>query len=323
MKHSFSRRALGLCVAAVLFAGCGGAQAPVVVPASTRLQGSMRSSTRTALQSPAYQVKAPLLYVTNSTVTDDDVRVYRALANDPTPLATISDDVEDPTGACIDGQGTLYVTNEPASGPGWISEYPLGKTAASEIVKDGIDTPAFCAIDAKGNLWVTNIFGPNVTEYLAGSKKPHTVITDGLTFPIGIAFDHSGNLYVGNGWDASQQNVEVYAPGTTSPSRTITDGVTWPVGIAVDSKGTLYVTNTEQDNVEEYRYGQDYPFQTITKAMNSPVGVTVNKKGLLYVANLDNTVVEFAPGSLEPLGRKITNGLYDPEGMAYYPALLP
>ena len=105
----------------------------------------------------SYKATPPLLYVTNSTVTYDDVKVYRALANDPTPLATISDDVENPTGACIDGQGTLYVTNEPTNGPGWISEYPLGKTAPSKIVRDGVNHH-LCAIDEKGNLWVANIF---------------------------------------------------------------------------------------------------------------------------------------------------------------------
>ena len=48
-----------------------------------------------------------------------------------------------------------------------------------------------------------------------------------------------------------------------------------------------------------------------------------NKKGLLYVTNLDNRVVEFPPGWLKPLKRQITKGLYDPEGISYYPALLP
>jgi len=237
-----------------MLAGCGGAQPPLVSPGAMPHTARMPSSStataaprlRAALQNLGYKVTAPLLYVTNYTVTYDDVRVYRARAKDPTPLATISEGIDTPSGACIDGQGTLYVTNDPASGPGWISEYPLGKVAPSKVVKNGVNTPAFCAIDAKGNLWVTNIGLDDVAEYLKGATKPHTVITSGLTFPVGIAIDHSGNLYVGNGWDAPQQNVQVYSPGSKSPSRTITDGVTWPVGIAVDSTGTLYVTNTEQ-----------------------------------------------------------------------------
>lgn len=311
-------------------AGCGASRSPVVpqgvMPALTQARSSPTvPASRWSLARPGYEAAGSLLYVTNATPHYNDVRVYHAKAKDPGPLATISDGTDNPSGDCIDGHGTLYVTNQPTSGGGWISEYPLGKISPSTIIKDGIAQPAFCAIDATGNLWVTNLAGPNVTEYLYRSKKPHKVITQGLTFPVGIAIDHFGDLYVANGWDAPQQNVEVYPPGSKSPSRTITDGVTWPVGIAVDSNATLYVTNAEQNNVEEYRSGQDYPFQTITDAMDAPVGVTVNKKGWLYVANFGNSnnVVEFPPGSITPSKRQINKGLYGPQGVAYYPPLLP
>jgi hypothetical protein len=326
------RYVLSIGIATALLAGCGGVQPSVVAPVAAPLQSRVRSGLaaattpglRPALQRLDYKVTAPLLYVTNYGVTYNDVSVYRAAAKHPSPFASISAGIDTPSGACIDGQGTLYVTNQPPSGLGWISEYPLGKTAPSKVIKNGVNTPAFCAIDAKGNLWVTNIGLDDVAEYLKGATKPHTVITSGLTFPVGIAIDRSGNLYVGNGWNASQRNVEVYSPGGKSPSRTITDGITWPVGIAVDSAGTLYITNAEQNNVEEYRSGQDHPFQTITKAMNSPVDVTVNKKGSLYVTNMgNNTVVEFPSGSLTPSKRQISKGLEDPEGAAYYPASLP
>ena len=328
MNCSNFSRMLNLCAAAALLPGCGGPQPPIGAQgamAAKQMRSGSRTSTipelKPALTSPGYKATAPLLYVTN--FGNQDVTVYRANARDPAPLATISDDVALPGGACIDGQGTLYVANEPASG-GWISEYPLGKTKPSTIITDGINEPGYCAIDAKGSLWVANIYGPNVTEYLAGSKKPHTVITEGLAYPVGVAIDGAGNLYVGNGYGASEKNIEVYAPGSKSPSRTITTGVTSPVGIAVDSNGVLYVTNIDQNTVAEYRSGQDYPFQTITRAMDEPAGVAVNKKGKLYVSNIANgTVIEFAPGSLKPLKRQISEGLNSPSGIAYYPELSP
>jgi hypothetical protein len=317
----FGRYALSSSMAAAMLAGCGGSQPPIGAPGAMTFQASELGRAR---ESSGYKVTAPLLYVTNYSAAYNNVTVYSANAKDPAPLATISDSVDTPSGDCIDGQGTLYVTNQPPSSGGWISEYPLGKTAPSKVIKSGVNTPAFCAIDAKGNLWVTNLGLDDVAEYAKGATKPRTLITNGLTFPVGIAIDQSDNLYVANGWDASQQNVQVYAPGSKSPSRTITDGVTWPVGISVDSKGILYVANAAQDNVEEYRSGQDDPFQTITKAMVHPVDVTVNRKGLLYVTNMgNNTVVEFPPGSLTPLKRQVSEGLYDPEGAAYYPAVLP
>jgi sugar lactone lactonase YvrE len=106
--------------------------------------------------------------------------VYRADSKDPGPIEVISTDVDGPTGDYIDGDGTLYVVNEPA-GPGWVTEFPTGKSKPSRIIKKGIDTPAFCAIDSNGNLWVTNIGGKNVTEYEKGSTKPHASITEGLS----------------------------------------------------------------------------------------------------------------------------------------------
>jgi sugar lactone lactonase YvrE len=323
----FGRYVLTSCVAVAMLAGCGGSQPPIGAsdaPQSRAISADAQRGGSPGAQSLGYKVTAPLLYVTDIGANYNDVRIYRAAAKDPAPVATISGGVNIPFGACLGGNGTLYVTNEPASGPGWVSEYPIGKTKPSLVITDGINTPGFCAIDADGNLWVANIGGPNVTEYLSGAKKPHTVITQDLVYPIGVAIDRSGSLYVGNGFGASEQNIEVYAPGSKSPSRTITNGVTSPCGLAVDSNGTLYVANQFQSNVEEYRSGQDAPFQAITKAVSGPTGVAVNKKGVLYVANLGNhSVAEFAPGSITPLKRQITNGLWDPVGIAYYPALLP
>lgn len=326
MKTSAVQRLVFFISVAGALAACGGSKSPAVLPTQTRGQSRPSSAwvPNGSLVSLAYKVTAPSVYVTNINFRYNDVQVYRADAKDPAPLATISDGIDTPSGDCVDGSGTLYVTNEPASSGGWISEYPLGKTSPSKIIKDGISTPAFCAIDGKGNLWVTNIGLDNVTEYLYGSKKPHTVITNGLTYPDGIAIDHQGNTYVGNLEPYGTSNVQVYRPDKKSPSRTITDGITWPVGIAVDSNATLYVANAQQNNVEEYRSGEDHPFQTITDAMDDPLGVTANRRGRVYVANAgSNSVAEFPARRITPSKRQISKGLSDPLGVAYYPPLLP
>jgi serine/threonine-protein kinase len=257
------------------------------------------------------------------------VKVYHADGKNPSPIEVISDDVDSPTGDCIDSDGTLYVANEPP-GTGWVSEFPAGKTKPSKIIKKGINTPAFCAIDGDGNLWVTNIGGPNVTEYEKGSTKPRLIITKGIVYPDGIAIDRLGNMYVANHVTDSQErdtfgpgNVVVYSPGSKSPSRTITSGVVSPVGITVDSTGTLYVTNSTENNVQEYRSGQSDPYQTITQDIELPVAVTVDSGGYLYVTdNGSNVVVEFAPGSITPSKRKISKGLFGPAGTAYSPSQL-
>ncbi|MGA7201590.1 MAG: hypothetical protein WBX26_07160 [Candidatus Cybelea sp.] len=341
----FGRYALTSCVAAAMLAACGGSQPPIGAPGAMpqtlaiathaghgkswmqeRPALPIASNAASASKSKGYKATPPLLYVANSTPTDNDLRIYHLGAKDPAPLATITDGIEGPNGDCIDGAGTLYVTNDPASGPGWVSEYPLGETVLSKIIKDGINTPAYCAVDAKGSLWVTNAGLNDAVEYLRGSTKPHLKITSGLHYPLGVAIDQSGILYVANGEPGGQQSIEVYSPGGTSPSRTITNGITFPGGIAVDSSGTLYVTNISQNNVVEYRSGEDSPFQMITESMHNPEGVIVNKKGVLYVANSqseNSSVAEFRLGSLQPMKRQITNGLFNPVGVAYYPPLLP
>jgi len=123
----FGRVTLCCCVAAAMMAGCSGSQPPI--GASGAMSETVASTSRAFRTS--YKVTPPLLYVTN--IGYQDVTVYQATAKDSAPLATISDGIVIPGGACIDGQGTLYVTDEPAS-DGWVSEYPLGKTTPSRTI---------------------------------------------------------------------------------------------------------------------------------------------------------------------------------------------
>jgi serine/threonine protein kinase, bacterial len=326
MNLGFSRVALSIGAAA-LFAGCGGSQLPIATPNLLQKYSPIRELVQTRSLGPAYKASGPLLFVASDDETLTPLRIYKAKASDPKPFATISKDIDSSSGACIDGDGTLYVANE--ASPGWVSEYALGQTKPLRVITKGINTPAYCAIDASGNLWVTNIGLDDVAEYLKGSTKPHATITKGLTYPDGIAIDHAGNLYVGNLQPHSAPNIQVYAPGSKSPSRTITDGVTWPVGIAVDAHDTLYVTNsTAPGNVEEYRFGQRTPYRAITDELVYPEDVVVGKNGWLYVANSgyssdQQAILEFPPGSMKPSSREITKGFFNPQGLAYYPPVLP
>ena len=275
-----------------------------------------------AKTAPGYKTSGPLLYVSNCT--NSNVTVYHAGAKDPAPIVTISNSLNGPAGDCVDSKGTLYVMNEPANGPGWISEYALGKTKAFKFITKGVSTPAFCTIDSMDNLWVSNIGGPNVTEYLYGSKAPHTVITKDMVYPVGVAIDHSGNLYVANRLGYSDSYIAVYASGSKTPTRTITYGGMYPLEF-VRTKKTLYVPNTTANNVKNTFRGHGDPDRKITHALSGPVAVVANAKGWLYVANDVNSdnVVEYAPNSTMPSKRRISKGLSVPIGVAHYPPLLP
>lgn len=305
------RSTLSLGGIALILAACG-----MQVPLTT----SPASPAQIAVGATRDAHSSPLLYVTNGG-DYHDVTVYRAHAKNPEPIETISRGLLFPLDVCLDGRGTLYVVD----GDGWVAEYPAGKMKPSKIITKGINTPSFCAIDANSNLWVTNLGGSNVTEYLPGSTKPHTVITEGLHTPDGVTIDHAGNMYVSNG-SYGPYNVVVFPPGSKSPSRTITDGVTGPVGLGIDANGTLYVANEPQSNVEEYPPGQSHPYREITEGLDHPVAVTVSQSGYIYVTNEQFgsfEIVEFAPGSITPLDKQITKGLYYPFGTAYSPPLLP
>ena len=91
-------------------------------------------------------------------------------AKDPGPLATITDGLTNPFGACIDGQGTLYVTNVPASS-GWVSEYPLGKTTPSRVITGGIREPAYCAIMRQGTFGSSTTVAPTSPSILRAQRS--------------------------------------------------------------------------------------------------------------------------------------------------------
>jgi hypothetical protein len=329
-RFAHSHHTLSIGVAAALLAGCGGLRAPIGLPNSSG--PSVLNRSERIADTPGYEVSASLLYVANVNVDYSSVTIYDAKANNPNPIAIITAGLSEPGGDCIDGDGTLYVTNEPGSSLGWVSEYALGETTPLRVITTGINIPAECAIDRQGNLWVTNFGGPTVTEYLKGSTEPHTTLKNGLTYPVGVAIDHVGNIYVGNnGASGGNSNVVVFRPHRKSPSRTITDGITWPGGIAIDTNGTLYVPNYRQCDIEEYLAGKSKPYRTITEDINAPVDVTFAKNGWMYELNAGNQdcngpapiVFEFRPGSIKPSGRMISKDLHDPLGVAHYPPLLP
>jgi hypothetical protein len=331
----FVRCAFGICAGVAMLTGCGGSQPPIGMPNFLPKSPQSSGIAKPLSVMPTYKVSGPLLYVASADPDIASLRIYKANVDNPKPIAAISKDIAGSGGPCIDGDGTLYVPNYSGEAS-WVSEYALGQTKPLRVITKGINTPGYCAIDASGNLWVTNIGLDDVAEYLKGSTKPHATITEGLTYPDGIAIDHAGNLYVGNNLAGySQSNIQVYAPGSKSPSRTITDGITWPVGFAVDAHDTLYVANFTlgrsdvPGNVEEYQSGQSKPYRTLTEKIINPADVVVDKDGWLYVASWAHTsgqqtvILEFPPHSLKPSSREITEGVFEPQGLAYYPPVLP
>jgi hypothetical protein len=90
-------------------------------------------------------VTGPLLFVANYGLNVTPVTVYDANRKYPKPLATIIENINNARGACVDGDGTLYVTNAPNTGnTGWILEYAIGQTTTLRVVTEGISYPGYC-----------------------------------------------------------------------------------------------------------------------------------------------------------------------------------
>ena len=149
-----------------LLAGCGGSPLPIGAPGAMPHNPAI---VQPQSLGPTYKVSGPLLYVASYAETLEPLAIYNAKADDPKPIATISKEIDNSSGLCIDGAGTLYVTND--ASPGWVSEYALGHTKPLRVITRGINTPGYCAIDASGNLWVTNLGFNDVAEYLKGIDK--------------------------------------------------------------------------------------------------------------------------------------------------------
>src|SRR5271165_3297064 len=121
--HAFSISAV-----AAMLTGCAGQQLTIRPPALLQEGFQSREIVEPRSAMPMYKVSGPLLYAANADLTLTPLAVYNARADNPKPIATIKKDIDNSGGACIDGDGALYVANEPLSGPGWVSEYALGQT---------------------------------------------------------------------------------------------------------------------------------------------------------------------------------------------------
>jgi hypothetical protein len=92
---------------AALFAACGGAQPLIGPPNASQAGIQSKEGMKRSAVIPTYEVSGPLLYVVSFDETLTPLAIYNAKADDPEPIATISKDIDNSSGACIDGDGTL------------------------------------------------------------------------------------------------------------------------------------------------------------------------------------------------------------------------
>jgi len=211
----------------------------------------------------------------------NDVEVY---GKGSTTLAgTITNGISNPLGAAIDKNGTLYVSNYPAS----ITEYASGSSNPSKTITGGGMTDPFgLALDSAGNLYIADFGASAVFELPAGGSSVTNLNLQGLQEPIGLAVDQKNNLLWETGGSGKVVNVYKLG-GSTSPIETISSGLTFPYAISLQNKGKpagtvvlsdLYDRNSGADgSVFAYKAGQYTPYATLTNNVVLPTGLLIAK----------------------------------------------
>lgn len=324
---NLSRYALGVCAAAVAFAGCSAGFQP-----GSNLAGAMsRSFARPQTSENLYVVNDPSSGA-------GSVTVYAPSTS--TPLRTITAGLCYPDWLTFDSSQNLYVANtahtlDATLPPGAvrrkgtrpdcaasITVYAPGSTSPSLTITNGVENPYEVVVDGSGNLYVPNgYYGRrkgDVTIIDSATGKLLQTIVKGTYNPFCLAVDSSGTLYVGSegpgsagpGW------VSVYSAGTNRTLlRKIKDGIDEPNSMAIDASRNLYVGNYQSGTVSVYAPGASTPSRTISNGVVFAFSLAFDSAGNLYVADYD-TVTVYAAGTTELL-RTISNGTTAPYSLAF------
>ncbi len=278
------------CITWTVVAALGGCVGSMPAPPA-----SNAAIARTVDNGLTPQARPRLLYLAN----DADVIVYPADQNDPPPIRTITNGVDQPEGLAVDSRGTLYVANSLGND---VTEYRPGQGTPFRTISNGIRDPSAIAVDADGTLYVGNrnlgqqeVF---VTEYPRGSLTPSLTITfpkHNLPHLSGLAVDGTFNLYVLT--ILGTASVTKFPPGSTQGADLGLQGLgTFADGLALDGANNLYISILS-GAIDVYASGATQPKRTISNGLTSPAFFTATPAGALYVPNQaegsNGTVLEF------------------------------
>lgn len=223
IKLGFSRNVLGVGVAAVMLAGCGGQTATSVVPSATTAQGSTRETSHSWMKRGS--TSGNLLYATDG---KDNVLVFSYPQGH---LVGALKDVAKPWGACSDSQGNVFITNRK---PYQIVEYAHGGTTPINVLSVG-EFPQTCAVDpTTDNLAVPQIDSVDVFANEQGSPQMYTE-TGGNFWS--CTYDDDGNLFLDGEYYGSGRHLFELPSGSNSFTLLTLNGpVDWLYGLQWDGK---------------------------------------------------------------------------------------
>src|SRR5580698_2465965 len=204
----------------------------------------------------------------------NDVELYPK--GSTTMKSSITDGISNPLGLAIGKNGTLFVSNYPAS----ITEYAAGtSTPKLTITGEGLTNPFGLAVDKNGNLYIADSGAGAVFELPAGSSSITNLNLSGLGEPVVVAIDgKTGYLWETGGAD-NIINVYNLSKGT-SPIETIA-GNDFPYAISDQNegkpKGEVVTSDIETHDVYAFKPGKYAPYATLSNGVELPTGLLITK----------------------------------------------
>lgn len=255
------------------------------------------------------------------------INIYEAnkVKQNPAPIATITDALDDPYALAMDSSGTLYVANLLNS---TVTEYPKGQTMHTLTITNGVNYPTGAGIDPSGILYVSNETAPSsnyngyVSEYAPGSQAPFQTVTGFGGSLTAETLDKDGNLYVG--WASASSGtydvIEVPNGSTKIVHLNLKGLASAPQGLAFDASGRLWATISAQSEILIYKLPGQSPVKKIrNKLIPSPYWISVDPGGAVFIDSdgspkVGPSVNAFKPDATKPFA-VLTNSVYYPYGL--------
>jgi hypothetical protein len=322
------RAATGIAIASLMvdpLAGCSGASSalPETAPSATTARTSVLVDDRSR--------KAQLLFVGDNQNSRIDVYDATTKKQNPPPMRTITQGVDQPYGITTDKSGDLYVAN---LGDDTVTVYAPNSSKPKTTIKNGLNDPFDVKVDGFGDVYVAN--NPNgadpfIQEYAKGASEPSSTWTAPvLGVFTGIALldpMQKGETSIYALEFAAVQSggtgelLSCYPGNSNCKSAGYTFGVTGGIAVA-ESPGEskpfeFLVADNAVPGVDTFVSGQ-LNGQLVTPG--SPAGIALNAMdNRLYVASgSSESVVEYSfPGN------KVLNTFTPPEANVFGVATTP
>jgi len=322
------RAATSIAIASLMvdpLAGCSGAPSalPEAAPSATTAGFGTRADGRSQ--------KVQLLYVGDNQNSRIDVYDATTKKQNPPPMRTITEGVDEPYGLTTDKSGNLYVAN---LGDDTVTVYAPNSSKPKTTIKNGLNDPFDVKVDGFGNVYVANNpdgADPFIQEYPKGASQPSSTWTAPVLGVItGIALldpMQKGETSIYALEFAAVQSggtgelLSCYPGNSACKSAGYTFGVTGGIAVA-ESPGErkpfeFLVADNAIPGVDTFVSGQ-LNGQLVTAG--SPEGIALNATdSRLYVASgSSESIVEYSfPGN------KMLNTFTPPEANVYGVATTP